>query len=131
MTSAKDTDMRREVLAAEQALYQAQIAKDFAALERILSPDLVYVHSTAVAESRAEYLAGAAKGLYEYESIVTRDARVRVHGSVALIDGICDMRVGKAGQRKDLIHLLFVLVWAYDGGVWRLTHRHAIRMAAQ
>jgi hypothetical protein len=120
----------QQVLQAERALYDAMIAMDFATLERILSPSLVYVHSTAVAESKQEYLTGVAKGAYEYQSITTRNARLRVHGPVALIDGICDMRVGVAGQPKDLIHLLFVLVWVRDGVAWRLEHRHATRMPA-
>ena len=120
----------QQVLQAEHALYQAMIAKDYAVFERILSPSLVYVHSTAVAESKQEYLSGVAKGAYEYQSITTRKARLRVHGPVALIDGICDMRVGVAGQSKDLIHLLFVLVWVRDGVAWRLEHRHATRMPA-
>jgi ketosteroid isomerase-like protein len=121
----------REVLQAERALYQAMIEKDFAALERMLSPDLVYGHSTAVAETRAEYLAGVARGLYEYESIVSHKTRVRIHAPVALIDGVCDMRVGVAGKPKDLIHLLFVLVWVKADGAWRLVHRHAIRIPAE
>lgn len=118
----------QQILRAESALYQAMIAKDYAAFERILSPALVYVHSTAVSESKQEYLAGVAKGLYDYESIDTREARVRVHGEVALVDGICDMRVGAKGQPRELIHLLFVLVWVRDGDAWRLEHRHATRM---
>ncbi len=118
----------QQILRAERALYEAMIAKDYAAFERILSPALVYVHSTAVAESKQEYLAGVAKGLYDYESIVTREARVRVHGEVGLVDGICDMRVGAKGRPGELIHLLFVLVWVRDGDVWRLEHRHATRI---
>lgn len=125
-----DEPIVQQILQAERILYQAMVAKDFATLERILSPDLVYVHSTAVAESRQEYLAGVAKGWYEYESISTRNTQVRVHAQVAVIDGICDMRVGAAGQPKDLIHLLFVLVWVHDGVKWRLEHRHATRMPA-
>jgi len=120
-----------EVLLAERALYRAMIDKDFAALERILAPNLVYAHSTAVAETKQEYLAGVAAGLYDYESIVSHDVRVRVHAPVALIDGVCDMRVGARGQPKDLIHLLFVLVWAKADGAWRLEHRHAIRIPAE
>jgi ketosteroid isomerase-like protein len=118
----------QQILDAERSLYRAMIAKDYAAFERLLSPDLVYVHSTAVAESRAEYVAGVAKGLYDYESISTRDAKARVHGDVALIDGICEMKVGVEGRPKDLIHLLFVLVWVRHEGAWQLEHRHATRM---
>ncbi len=129
MPAINDATVQR-VLHAERDLYRAMIAQDFAALERILSPDLVYVHSTAVAETKQEYLQGVAQGLYEYEDITTRETRVRVRGDVALIDGICDMRVGKGKQPKDLIHLLFVLVWVRDGDAWRLEHRHATRMPA-
>ena len=118
----------KEVLRAEQDLYRAMVADDRAALRRILAPDVVYVHSTAVAESRDEYLAGIADGLYEYETVTSRDTRVRIHGEVALVDGICDMRVGAKGGPAVLIHLLFVLAWARDGGQWQLVHRHAVRM---
>jgi ketosteroid isomerase-like protein len=118
----------KEVLQAEQDLYRAMIARDFAALERILSPDIAYVHSTAVAETREEYLAAVAAGLYEYESIASREVRVRIHGVVALVDGICDMRVGAGGGPKELIHLLFVLAWTRQDGGWRLEHRHATRI---
>ena len=121
----------KEVLLAEGALYRAMIDKDFAALERILAPDLVYAHSTAVAETKQEYLAGVAAGLYDYESIASHDTRVRVQAPVALIDGVCHMRVGAKGQRKELLHLLFVLVWVKADGAWRLEHRHAIRIPAE
>jgi hypothetical protein len=107
------------------------IAKDFAALEQILSPDLVYVHSTAVAESQKEYLAGVTKGLYEYESIASRQTHVRAHAPLALIDGICDMVVGSAEKPAMLIHLRFVLVFINAGGRWRLLHRHATRIPSE
>jgi ketosteroid isomerase-like protein len=118
----------KDVLRAEQDLYRAMVAHDRAALHRMLAPDVVYVHSTAVAESRDEYLAGVAAGRYEYESVRSRDTRVRIHGETAFIDGICDMRVGARGRPATLIHLLFVLAWQRSGGAWRLVHRHAVRM---
>ncbi len=120
----------REVLRAEHALYRAMIDRDLATLERILAPDLVYAHSTAVAETKQEYVAGVAAGRYAYESVVSHEVRVRVHGPVALMDGVCDMRVGARGQPKDLIRLLFILVWVKADRAWRLEHRHAIRMPA-
>ena len=44
-----DEATMNEVLLAERALYRAMIAKDFAALERILARDLVYAHCAAAA----------------------------------------------------------------------------------
>ena len=113
---------------AERALYDAMIVRDFARLERLLAPDLVYVHSTGVAESRASYLAGVSRGWYEYEQIDSRDVKVRGNGAIMLQDGICDMRVGAKGTPATLIHLQFVLVWTRSPTGWQLLHRHATRL---
>jgi ketosteroid isomerase-like protein len=112
---------------AERALYDAMIAQDFAALERLLDPDLAYVHSTAVSESKARYLGGVRRGDYDYARIEMPDARVRIYADVALIDGTCEMHVGRKGAPKDRLHLLVVLAWRRHGDGWRLVHRHATR----
>lgn len=117
-----------EIARTERALYDAMVARDFAALEALLAPGLVYVHSTAVVETRDQYLAGIARGLYEYESVGSRDVRVRGNEAMLLQDGICDMRVGAMGKPAALIHLLFVLVWSKAQSGWQLLHRHATRM---
>ena len=128
MTVAGHEAATGEVVAAERALYRAMIDKDFDALREMLAEDLVYVHSTAVAESRDQYLAGVAAGSYEYESVESRDTRVRIDERTAIIDGIVDMRVGETGRPKDLLHLLFALVWVKAGARWRLYYRQATRM---
>ena len=120
--------LEAEVLRAEQDLYRAMVADDRAALAALIGEDVVYVHSTAVAESRDEYFAGPDKGLYEYAAVSSRDTRVRIYGDTALIDGVCDMRVGAHGGPPVLIHLMFLLVWARRGERWRLVHRHATRI---
>lgn len=118
----------QEVLRAERDLYRAMEAHDIEALRRMLAPDVVYVHSTAVSESREAYLAGVADGLYDYESVASRDVRVRVYGNVALVDGVCDMRVGERGKPRDLIRLMFALAWVRTDDGWTLVHRHAVRI---
>ena len=115
-------------MAAERALYDAMIALDYAALKRILSPALVYIHSTGVAESKDRYLAALAEGLYEYETIASHDTRLRVEGNVAIQNGVVDMLVGASGQAKNLSHLLFVLIWVKQGDRWQLEFRQATRI---
>jgi ketosteroid isomerase-like protein len=122
------TAAQREILAAERALYDAMSAKDFAAQERILHPDLSYVHSTAVVETRTAYLAGVAAGLYDYGAIASRDVRIRIDGDTAVSYGIVDMHVAAEGEPKELLHLIYVLAWARHEGRWRLLLRQATRM---
>jgi ketosteroid isomerase-like protein len=119
-----------EVRAAEQALYRAMIAQDFAALRRLLASDLVYIHSTAVAETKDGYLAGVANGLYDYATIASRDVTTRLDGAIAVQTGTVAMSVGARGQPKELTQLLFTLVWRREGDAWRLTVRQATRIPA-
>jgi len=117
-----------EIAAAEQALYRAMIAQDFAALDAILADDVVYIHSTAVAETNDGYLAGVRAGLYEYGSIESDEVTLRSYGDVAVQTGKVRMLVGARDQPKAPINLLFTLLWKREPDGWLLWHRQATRI---
>jgi ketosteroid isomerase-like protein len=127
-TDAGRAALRQQVVETERALYRAQIAGSVERLRPMLGADLVYIHSTGVAESKEEYLAGVADGLYEYGTIESRDARLQVFADVAIMNGIVDMTVSAHGAAKQLIHLLFCLVWVRQDDAWRLDFRQATRI---
>ena len=120
--------LRDEIAAQERRLYDAQVAGVSADIAPMLSADLRYLHSTGVAETRAEYLAGVDDRLYEYGRIDSRDTRLIASGDLAIQDGIVDMTVSAHGAPKQLIHLLFCLVWRREAGAWKLLYRQATRI---
>ncbi|MEJ8571544.1 nuclear transport factor 2 family protein [Microbaculum marinum] len=126
--AAHDVDSqasREALLAAERRLYQAMIDNDLAALGDILSDDVTYVHSTAVAEGKALYLERVAAGHYDYKSIESRDVTLRIRQDLAVISGTLDMAVATGGGPTLMMHLLFVLVWTRQNGEWKLSLRQA------
>jgi ketosteroid isomerase-like protein len=125
-----ERDDRADIAAAEQALYRAMIAQDLAALDAILADDSVYIHSTAVAESKQGYLDGVRDGLYEYGAIDSDEVSVRYYGDVAIQMGTVRMTVSARGQPKTPIALLFTLVWKREVPGWRLWQRQATRLVA-
>jgi Domain of unknown function (DUF4440) len=127
-TDAGRAALRKQVVETERALYRAQIAGSVEELKPMLGADLVYIHSTGVAESKEEYLAGVADGLYEYGTIESRDSRLQAFADVAIMNGIVDMTVSAHGAAKQLIHLLFCLVWVRQDDAWRLDFRQATRI---
>jgi ketosteroid isomerase-like protein len=127
-TDARRTELRQQVLDSEQALYRAQVAGNIDQIEPLLGADLVYIHSTGVAETKDEYLAGVAYRLYEYGMIESRDTRLQVFGDVAIMHGVVGMTVSAHGAAKQLIHLLFCLVWVRQGDAWLLDFRQATRI---
>ena len=118
-----------EIAAAELALYRAMIAQDFVAMDALLADDVVYIHSTAVAEDKAGYLAGVRDGLYDYGTIESSNVTVRNHGDVAIQTGAVVMSVAARGEPKAPITLLFTLVWKREEQGWRLWQRQATRVA--
>ena len=120
--------LQDEIVALERRLYAAQVAGASAAIAPMLSADLRYLHSTGVAETRSEYLAGVDDRLYEYGRIDSRDTRIAVSGDLAIQDGLVDMTVSARGAPKHLIHLLFCLVWRREAGAWKLLYRQATRI---
>jgi hypothetical protein len=102
-----------EALKAEDARYAAQTTSDFDALERLYGDDLVYVHSTAVTDSKASYIERQRSGLH-YRVMRPSDVKVRVFGCLAIITGRGDYEVTQNGQDSSP-HLLFTAVWAKRG----------------
>ena len=127
-TTEPTPQLRAQIDALERQLYRAQVAGSVEAIEPMLSADLRYLHSTGVAETRGEYLAGVAGRLYEYGRIESRGVRLHVSEDLAIQDGIVDMTVSARGAPKSLIHLLFCLVWRREGPQWKLLYRQATRI---
>jgi hypothetical protein len=114
--------------AAEQSLYRGMIAQDFIELRELLADDAVYIHSSAVAESKDAYLAGVRDGLYDYTAIDSRDVTLRILDDVAIQTGAAAMSVGARNEPKTPINLLFTLVWKRERRSRRLWQRHATRV---
>ena len=85
-----------EALKAEDARYAAQTKSDFDALERLYGDDLVYVHSTAVTDSKASYIERQRCGLH-HRVMRPSDLKVRVFGCLAIITGRGDYEVTQNG----------------------------------
>ena len=104
-----------EVLQAEDARYKAQTSNDFAAMQRLFGDDLVYVHSTAVMDTKASFIESMRSGTVQYRSMKRTDAKARTYGSMAIISGRARFEVTVKGEDKT-IELLFHSIWAKRAG---------------
>ena len=114
------SSMNPMVLALEERRRQALLAGDLPALQGLLSPDLVYVHSTGACDRRDSYLAKLASGSLRYLSLNFSDLQVQVLQQAAVVTGRMAAQVSKDGQPKNVASL-FMTVWACGAdGAWRL-----------
>lgn len=109
----------QEIEALDAERCAATIAGNQAVLERLLSDDLRYTHSSAVAEDKATYLDRVCNGHYRYSGFTNLGRSVRVLGDVALVHGdvLIDVQVNNTQKR---IHSRYLAVWRREGGRWQL-----------
>ena len=103
----------------EDERYATMVAKDVDALARLLHDDLVYMHSSGVADTKASYIAGIRDGVWDYRKIERGDQTVRMHAGVALVFNRLMIDIAVRGVAK-LLNNRALAVWVRDGSSWQL-----------
>ncbi len=115
------------VRAAEKQWAKAVVARDFAALERILAPGLIYAHSTGVIQTKEEYLGKLRSGRQRYDAIEHEKTTVKVYGDAAVAHSIVVMKGESAGKPFDN-RLMMMHFWVKENGAWRLAAHQTTRL---
>ena len=118
-----------EVLIAEEARYAAQMGNDFAALERLIGDELVYVHSSTNVDTKASFIESLRSGGVRYRNMRRGDVKVRCYGCIAIITGQGSFDVTVKGQDLTL-NLLFHAVWAKRAAGVQFVSWQATRLPA-
>jgi ketosteroid isomerase-like protein len=118
-TATQQTGVEGDVLRADDRRFEAMRTGDWAALDAALADDLVYVHSTARQESKAEHIANLRAGKPHYRGIAPRERRARVHDGVGLVHGGSDMHVERDGK-ENRFTVRYLAVYAKAGERWRM-----------
>jgi len=115
---------KSELLYQVQALEENRIALtvtgDFDGLERCLSDNLAYGHSTGTLDTKASMLKLLRERTVEYVSIVSElDVATRLAPDVLLASGLLTTKVKVVGQLKELSGR-YMVVWRQSDGQWKL-----------
>jgi ketosteroid isomerase-like protein len=108
-----------ELLAVDNKRYEAMIARDINALERLLADELLYTHSTGNTDTKQQYLETIRSGYVQYRSSEVDDLVFRQHGDVGMLMGRA--RIGATiGGTDRVLENRFFASWVKDDGQWKL-----------
>jgi hypothetical protein len=125
---AQTGKVETQVLQAEKDRFAAMVKADRAALEKILADDLTYTHTTALFETKEQFIKSVTSGTIDYVSIVPSESdwKVRVNGDTAIVNGIAAVNVIDTG--KDIkIKIRYTTIHTNRGGTWQLQAWQATR----
>lgn len=118
-TAPAATGDEQQITAAEKSWASAVIAKDFAKLDAMLTPDLIYAHSTGVIDDKTQYLQKMKTGKQNYAGIEHKSTTVRMHGDSAVAHSMIRMHgTNAAGPFDDNVMALHL--WVKSKGKWLL-----------
>ena len=126
---AADSPAVASVLRQDQARLAAMMAGDGAALGRVLSEELRFVHSDGRVESKTDYVKNLMAGDTAYTDAKTSDVQaLTASPDVVVLIGAQDMRK-RLGPAWSDIKLRYMAVWRNENGTWRMFAWQSMRPA--
>jgi len=117
------------VRARQQDWIRGLLGRDVAALQSLLAPELVYVHSTGVCHDRQAYLRFVETGP---AFLVVALAETSLQGSAdwCVAGGLLSLTLRKPGMSEpQSLTSIVTQVWRRDSGSWQLLRAQATRPA--
>jgi hypothetical protein len=108
----------QEILGLEDKRFGAMIARDFAALDKLVHEQLLYTHSSGVTDTKPTWIESMQSGKVKYKSVKCSDRKARFFGDVALLTGKAAIEVEIGGQPKSL-RLFFLNAWTRTPQGWK------------
>jgi ketosteroid isomerase-like protein len=108
------------VMRTDAARLEAMRKSDGAALAKILSDDVVFIHSDGRSESKRDYIKNMTAGDTAYIDLKTSEVQARqIATDVIVLSGAQEMKK-KLGPTWSEIKIRFMSVWRNEGGTWRM-----------
>jgi uncharacterized protein DUF4440 len=131
LAAAQSTTMAKaeqQVLQAEKDRFAAMVKVDEVALNKLLSDDLTYVHTSALLQTKKEFIDSLKSGAIKYISVTPTEAdwKVRIIGSIAIVNGAGAVHVVDHGNDLNF-RLRYTTVHTNRSGNWQLLSWEATR----
>lgn len=114
----------KAVRAAVEKFNAAAKAGDAAALDKLIADDLMYSHSNAKVENKAECIAALVKSKIDFKMV--DGWTVQVYGNSAMVHG----KMHAHNPAAPVVPLHFMMMWVKKGDAWLLVGRHTARLPA-
>lgn len=122
------TKDEKAVAMAVDALRKAMVDADKAALEKLISDDLSYGHSSGVVQTKQEFIEALTSGKSDFVTIELGNQTVKVYDKTAIVRHSLSANTND-NNKPGTVKLVILLVWIKKNGQWKLLARQAVKPA--
>ncbi len=117
----------QKVIELDKQRMTAMAQKDIATLNRVLSDDLVYTHSSARLDTKQTLIGNMESGGTVYTAVEPSDVKAQDLGDTVVLTGSCRISVMSQG-RPNSFSVRFTDVYANKGGQWQMVAWQSTRL---
>ncbi len=127
----KDSSVIKQVEQIERRRFDAQVHKDYDYLEKVFSPDLIYIHSGGAVNIKEEYIQSIKDGKSIYEKIDVEEMKLRPYnnGNTVVINGKITIILPPVDGKPNLAHLRYAAVYIKKKEGWQLVMWQSLKLA--
>jgi ketosteroid isomerase-like protein len=121
------TQAQNPITNSEQQRFEAMVKRDTITLKKLLADDLVYIHSNAYLENKAQHLEAVGTGSIQYQSIERVSVQTRQYGKVAINNGVAHVK-GVFKTTPFDVQFRYTAVYRKRKKIWQLCNWQSTRM---
>jgi hypothetical protein len=111
--------VEKEIRDLEALRFHAMEKADVETLDRIISDDLIYTHSSGLRQSKFDVIGVLGSTEMKYESITPYDVRVRIYNGTAIVAGRATINIKAHGERESF-EICYLDVYVKQEGRWQM-----------
>jgi len=124
-------DEAKAVEEAERGWARGVTTNDFALLEKVLAPDLVYTHSNGLLDTRDSYIGSLKSGKSRYLKVEYSEVKVRLLTPDVATANCRALFVTLQQGKETPMHLALLHVFKKNGGQWQMVAHQSARLPQQ
>ena len=107
------------LLKSEDARFAAQMSRDSLSLNKLLHPQLVYIHSNTLTETKADFILSVVSGSIIYRKIEAQNRVVRRYGKNYIVNGNVSVS-GFLKKEAFVVKLKYTAIYLKKGHSYQL-----------
>lgn len=120
-------DNGQMIIELDRKRMDAMARKDVAALNTLLSDDLIYCHSSARLDTKKSLIGAMEFGATVYNAVEPSEVKAQDLGNAVVLTGIARIRVTSNGK-PNAFGVRFTDVYANKGGQWQMVSWQSTRL---
>jgi ketosteroid isomerase-like protein len=128
---SKNDRAKAEVESVERQRFEAQVKKDFTALEKILADDLLYVHSSGKSDTKTSFMTSIKERKSVYNKVDVEEIMVRPYNNqkAAIVNGVINITQNPVDGKPTYLHLRYTVVYIKNKGKgWQMVTWQSLKL---